>query len=196
MIYFNCGFAHINQSLFCQMYFIIICKSLTPVFPLYGIWYRVGRYWNTLLQLLPTKTLQLLQILEYLKWCLVRIINICIMSKCYIITTLKLGLLIWTVDSYFLSVLNPIVLHCNMLRYSAIYCIYDIIDMQKCLLYQLLHTSILWHCQYIEILPNTNMVLSIMWGNLWFSLKPQNFTHQKLHFIIYGVLKSIQQRDY
>ena len=33
------------------------------------------------------------------------------------------------VDAYLLCVFNPIVLHCNMLQYVAIYYISDIIDM-------------------------------------------------------------------
>ena len=59
--------------------------------------------------------------LEYLM--VLSIINMCIMSN-------------WTkilriVDAYLLCVLNPIVQHCDMWRYSAIYCISDIIDMWK-----------------------------------------------------------------
>ena len=49
------------------------------------------------------------------------IINMCIMSNC--IKNLRI------VDAYLLCVLNPIVQHCDMLRYSAIHCISDTIDM-------------------------------------------------------------------
>ena len=49
------------------------------------------------------------------------IINVCIMSNC----TKNLRIVV----AYLLCVLNPIVQHCDMLRYSATYCISDIIDM-------------------------------------------------------------------
>ena len=47
--------------------------------------------------------------------------------------------------------------HCDMLRYSAIYCVSDIIDMWKSLWYPLLHTPVLRYWWYIEILPNPSM---------------------------------------
>ena len=75
------------------------------------------------------------------------IINMCITSNC----TKKLRI----VYAYLLCMLNPIVR--TTLQYAAIiYCISNVIDMFKSLQYRLLHTSVFPN--YIEILPNPNMV--------------------------------------
>ena len=70
--------------------------------------YRVAQYWNTLLWLLPTKTLRLLLILHRVfNWCLVS-------STCVLwVTALKI---LRIIDAYLLCVLNPMVLHCDILH--------------------------------------------------------------------------------
>ena len=129
---------------------------------------RVARYWNTVLRLWPTKTLRLLLIV--FNWCLVS-------STCVLwVTALKI---LRIIDAYLLCVLNPMVLHCNMLQYSAIYCISDIIDIWKSLRYQLLHTPVLRYWRYIEILPNPNAYICVagLFEQLSISLTLLSFQH-------------------
>ena len=60
--------------------------------------------------------------IKLFKWYLVS--STCVLS----VTALKT---LRIIDAYLLCVLNPIVLHCNMLQYSVIYCMSNITDLWK-----------------------------------------------------------------